>query len=81
MFEALCEGGPTKRAGAGRRLACTFVALLLLVAMVVVLISWSDYKDLSVDSVRLLSQQQDTEYLDHIGAVDTLLKFKSQHAC
>lgn len=33
VLEALREGGPTKRAGAGRRLVCTLVALLLLVAM------------------------------------------------
>lgn len=34
LVDALCEGGPTKRAGAGRRFACTLEALLLLAAMV-----------------------------------------------
>lgn len=28
VLEALCDGGPTKRAGAGRRLVCVLVTLL-----------------------------------------------------
>lgn len=65
VFDALRDGGPTKSAGAGRRFACTLVALLLLVAMlergrVVVVV-------FGVARVKSLLQQPDTSFTVHIG--------------